>query len=125
MNLDNSFYNFCKRSVYTEKFVQEHRENIQSMILNDHADRQTSVTMPDDIGPVVDDLIAKGMTEKAFSNCWPLRGSFFENLKFHGWVISFNPEIPMLKKKERQSQLLDGTKFGSGNFARKKRKLEK
>jgi len=120
MNLDNSFYNFCKRSVYTEKFVKDQREYLQSMILND----ETAVTIPDDIGTVVDDLIAKGMTEKAFSNCWPLRGSFFENLKFHGWVISFNPEIPMMKKKERESQLLDGTTFGSGNYARKKESLQ-
>jgi len=126
MNADNSFYNFCKRSVYTEKIVQDHREQIQSTILNDHADgeQDTAVTLPDDIGPIIDDLIAKGKTEEAFSNCWRLYGSFFDNLKFHGWVISFNPEIPMQKKKERESQLFDGTRFGNGKFAQKKRSLQ-
>jgi len=126
MNADNAFYNFCKRSVYTEEFLQEHRENIQSTLLNNHAasDQDTAVTLPDDIGTITDDLIAKGMTEKAFSNCWPLYGSFFENLKIHGWVISYNPEIPMQKKKERESQLFDGTRFGSKEYAQKKKSLQ-
>jgi len=112
--------------VYTEKSVQQRRENIQSVILNEHADNEqhTAVTLPDDIGTVIDDLIAKGRTEKAFSNCWPLYGSFFNNLKFHGWVISFNPEIPMQKKKERESQLFDGTRFGSRKYAEKKKSLQ-
>jgi len=35
------------------------------------------------------------MTEKGFINCWALSGEFFDQQSFHGWTITFNPEIPM------------------------------
>jgi len=87
MNADNSFYNFCTRSVHTEGSVQEHREQcLQSMIVNDQVNggHQATVTLPDDFRPMMDDLISKKKTEEAYSNSWPISGSFFENCKFHG-----------------------------------------
>jgi len=87
MNQDSSFYNFSKRSIYSEVSVQENREKcLRSMVTHDQQSgvNDSVVIAPEDMTIKIEELNGSGKTEKAFSNCWYLNGSFFENLSFYG-----------------------------------------
>jgi len=126
MNSQNAFYLVKNRSVYTDVGVQDYREEcLSSMLLDNRTNQQTESTIkhPADLAPKLVELVGKKMTEKGLMNCWPLSGSFFDEKSFHGWTITFNPEIPMHDKLERKLQLFGGVVTGGWDAKRKKTKF--
>jgi len=126
MNSQNAFYLVKNRSVYTDVGVQDYREEcLSSMLLDNRTNQQTESTIkhPADLAPKLVELVGKKITEKGLMNCWPLSGSFFEEKSFHGWTITFNPEIPMHDKLERKLQLFGGVVTGGWDAKREKTKF--
>jgi len=111
MNTENAFYLVKSRSIYTDVDVENYREQcLRSMVVDNRTNQQTESTIkaPSDLASKLDELIQKNMTEKGFTNCWPLSGPFFDEKSFHGWTIKFEPTIPMHDKVERKVQLFGG-----------------
>jgi len=125
MNSENAFYVINSRSVYTDVDIEQSRDEcLRSMLGTNQINQRTVSTIkpPADLVTKLDDLIQRKMTEKGFSNCWALSGDFFDQQSFHGWIITFNPEIPMHDKLERKVQLFGG--IGREEWAVKRKKSE-
>jgi len=123
MNSENAFYLVNRRSVFTDVDVANNRaECLSSMLGFNQTNQRTESTInpPADLKTKLDDLIERKMTEKGFLNCWALSGEFFDQQSFHGWTITFNPEIPMQDKLERKVQLFGGIARGNWDVKRKK-----
>jgi len=123
MNSDNAFYLVTRRSVFTDVDVASYRaECLNSMVGINQTNQRTESTIkaPADLITKLDDLVERNMTEKGFSNSWALSGDFFDQKSFHGWTITFNPDIPMQDKTERKVQLFGGIARGNWDNRRKK-----
>jgi len=123
MNTENAFYLVRSRSVYTDVDVQNYREQcLKSMVSENQENKrgESTITAPADLADKLSELIQRNKTEKGYMNCWPLSGSFFDEKSFHGWTITFNPEIPMREKLERKIQLFGGIVGGGWDARRKK-----
>jgi len=125
MNSENTFYVINSRGVYTDLDIEKSRDEcLRSMLSTNQINQRTVSTIkpPADLVTKLDDLIQRKMTDKGFSNCWALSGDFFDQQSFHGWIITFNPEIPMHDKLERKVQLFGG--IGREEWDVKRRKSE-
>ena len=125
MNSEKAFYLVNRKSIYTDVDVASYRgECLRSMIGVNQTNQLTESTIkpPTDLAIKQSELVQKGITEKGFSNSWLLSGTFFNNVSFHGWVITFNPTIPMHDRSERKIQLFGG--IGRSNWETRRRKLE-
>jgi len=123
MNCENAFYLVNSRSVYTDVDVEKYRQEcLKSMLdVNQTSQRsESTVKPPADLAGKVDELVERKMTEKGFTNCWALSGDFFDQQSFHGWIITFNPEIPMHDRIERKVQLFGGISRGKWEARRRK-----
>jgi len=125
MNKGNAFYLVNKKSIYTDEDIRKYRgDRLKSMVRVNQTNQRTESTIrpPTDLGMKLKELVQRGITEEALSNCWPLSGSFFDDLVFHGWTITFNPMIPMSERTERKIQLFGG--IGNGSWQTKRNKLK-
>jgi len=123
MNTENAFYLVRSRSVYTDVDVQGYREQcLRSMVEESQGEKrgESTIKAPADLAAKLGELIARNKTEKGFMNCWPLSGSFFDEKSFHGWTITFDPEIPMREKLDRKTQLFAGVVGGGWDARRNK-----
>jgi len=123
MNTENAFYLVRHRSVYTDVDVQNYREqSLRAMVAEPEANRrgESTIKAPADLAAKLNELIQRNQTDKGFMNCWPLSGSFFDKKSFHGWTITFNPEIPMREKLDRKVQLYGGIVGGGWDARRNK-----
>jgi len=123
MNRGKAFYLVNKKSIYTDVDVESYRdESLRAMVdMNETNQRiESTIKPPADFPNKLNELVQKKMTEKGFSNCWPLSGSFFDDLFFHGWTISFKPSIPMHDRSERKVQLFGGIPRSNWEARRKK-----
>jgi len=125
MNSGKAFYLVNKKSIYTDEDTKTYRgERLRSMVRVNQTNQRTESTIkpPEDLAAKLGELVQKGRTEKAFCNCWPLSGPFFDELTFHGWIITFTPMISMQERTERKVQLFGG--INSGSWQTKRKKLE-
>jgi hypothetical protein len=126
MNTENAFYLVRNRSVYTDVDVQNYREEcLRSMVAKPEANRrgESTIAAPADLAAKLHELMQRNKTDKGFMNCWRLSGSLFDERSFHGWTITFNPQIPMHEKLERKIQLFGGIVGGDWDARRKKTEL--
>jgi len=87
MNSGNAYYLVNKKSLYTDADIDKYREDcLKSMTgVNETKQRiKSTIKAPVDLNSKLVELVKKGITEKGFSNCWPISGSFFDDLSFHG-----------------------------------------
>jgi len=123
MNGGNAFYLVNKKSIYTDVDIENFRgQSLKAMIGMNQTNQRSESTIkaPADLSIKLNELVQKKITEKGFSNCWPLSGPFFDNLSFHGWTITFSPTIPMHERSERKVQLFGGISRGKWDAKRKK-----
>jgi len=87
MNPGEAFYLVKTKSIYTDVDIVNYRqERLGSMVEKNLTSQRSETTIkpPSDLASKLTDLVQKKVTEKGFSNCWPLTGPFFDELSFHG-----------------------------------------
>ena len=87
MNPGKAFYLVNSKSIYTDvDIVNFRRERLGSMVEKNSTNQRSETTIrpPTDLATKLNDLVQRNMTEKGYSNCWPLSGPFFDELSFHG-----------------------------------------